>query len=65
MSQKQSNLLCLRDLLEHLRSCQDQLDWAEESPVAGLLIETMLRDLEKCRQICDGLHRRVRTVRVA
>jgi len=31
MSQKEANLLWLKDMLDHLRACQQQLQWAEDA----------------------------------
>ena len=58
MSQRESNLLWLKDMLEHLRACQQQLQWAEDAEAVRVLTETMLRDLECCRRLCETLHRR-------
>ena len=58
MSQRERNLIWLRDVLENLRSCQQQLEWAEDPRTVDLVTETMLRDLECCRRLCDGLHQR-------
>ena len=58
MSQREMNLLWLKDTLEHLRGCQEQLQWAEDDETVHLLTETMLRDLDCCRRICEVLHRR-------
>jgi hypothetical protein len=58
MSQRESNLLWLKDMLDHLRDCQQQLQWAEDSDTVQVLTESMLRDLESCRRLCEGLHRR-------
>jgi hypothetical protein len=60
MSQRESNLLWLKDLLEHLGDCQQQLHWAEDPETTQLLTETMLRDLESCRKLCEALQRRAR-----
>jgi hypothetical protein len=60
MSQRQSNLLWLKDLLEHLCACQQQLEWTEDSETVHLVTETMLRDLECCRRLCEALNRRAR-----
>jgi hypothetical protein len=57
MSQRDTNLLWLGDLLEHLQTCQQQLHWAEDPDTIGVLTETMLRDLESCRRVCLKLHR--------
>jgi hypothetical protein len=43
MSQRDTNILWLKDLLGHLENCQRQLEWAEDS----------------CRRICESLRRRL------
>jgi hypothetical protein len=58
MSQRDSNLLWLRDTLEHLTACQQQLQWAEDANTVHVLTDTMLRDLETCRRLCETLRRR-------
>ena len=58
MSQRETNLLWLKDLLEHLTACQQQLQWTADAQAVHVLTETMLRDLECCRRLCDHLHRR-------
>ena len=60
MSQRESNLLWLKDMLEHLSACRQQLEWAEDQEAVHVLAETMLRDLETCRRLCEMLHRRSR-----
>ena len=59
MSQREANLLWLKDMLEHLASCQQQLQWTEDTNTIAVLTEAMLRDLECCRRICESLQRRV------
>jgi hypothetical protein len=63
MSQRESNLLWLRDLLQHLTSCQERLEWAEGPDTVRVITETMLRDLERCRRLCEVLHSRSAAVR--
>ncbi len=58
MTPRESTILCLRDMIEHLSSCQKQLEWAEDNAALSMLTETMLRDLEQCRQLCTALQRR-------
>jgi hypothetical protein len=64
MSQRDSNLLWLKDMLDHLSNCQQQLTWAEDAETVSVLTETMLRDLDCCRRLCESLGRRAR-LRVA
>jgi hypothetical protein len=52
---RQAELLRLRDLLDHLRVCEKQLEWSEDSDALLYLADTMLRDLETCRRICQSL----------
>lgn len=65
MSQRQSNLLWLRDIIEHLRESQQQLEWSEDAAAAHVLTDTMLRDLESCRRLCEALQRNARLQQVA
>ena len=65
MSQRDANLLWLKDTLEHLRECQKQLQWAEDAQSVYLITETMLRDLDCCRRLCEALHRRTQFQHVA
>jgi hypothetical protein len=59
MSQRQSNLLWLKDILNHLGSCQKQLEWSEDSETVQVLTESMMRDLDSCRRICEKLQRQI------
>ncbi len=58
MSPREMNLLWLRDTLEHLTSGQRQLEWAEDANTIQVLTDTMLRDLDACRRLCEALRRR-------
>jgi hypothetical protein len=58
MSQRETNLLWLKDTLEHLTECHQQLQWAEDGEAVQVLTETMLRDLDCCRRLCEELQRR-------
>jgi hypothetical protein len=58
MSQQEANLLWLRDLLEHLATSQKQLEWAERPQAVGLICETMIRDLERCKRLCEAIRQR-------
>jgi hypothetical protein len=58
MSQRESNLIWLKDVLDHLQSCQRQLEWIEDSQAIQVLTSTMIRDLDCCRKLCEVLQRR-------
>jgi hypothetical protein len=55
MGNREANLLWLKDVLDHLKTCQQQLQWAEHPETVHVLTETMLRDLECCRRLCESL----------
>ena len=65
MSRRETDLLWLRDVLDHLRDCQQRLQWTEDREAVRILTETMLRDLEACRRLCETLQRRTRDQAVA
>ncbi len=58
MSQRDANLLCLRDTLEHLSVNQQRLEWTEDAETIYLLTENMMRDLARCQRLCESLRRR-------
>ena len=62
MSQRETNLLWLRDMLEHMVQCQQQLEWAEDEEAVQVLTESMLRDLESCRRLLLETQRRKREI---
>jgi hypothetical protein len=55
MTQRENNLVWLKDMIEHLRECREQLQWADDPETVRLLTESMLRDLECCRRLCTQL----------
>ena len=57
MSRRDANLLWLKDLLEHLSACQQQLLWAEDAETVRVLTTNMLRELDSCRRVCEDLRR--------
>jgi hypothetical protein len=58
MRPRQPDLVWLRDLLDHLRSSQQQLEWSQDPAAIHYLAEAMLRDLDCCRRVCLQVHRR-------
>lgn len=55
MRDRHSTLLWMRDLIEHLRTCQEQLQLADDDPSASFLADAMLMDLTECRRLCEHL----------
>jgi hypothetical protein len=57
MNQRQAYLLRMRDFLENLHVCHQQMEFAEAPDAVTYLTETMLRNLDSCRRLCQNLHR--------
>ena len=57
MSNRESNLLWMKDVIEHLSACQQQLEWSEDAETAQVLIDAMLRDLDCCRRLCEAFEK--------
>jgi len=55
MRNRQSTLLWMKDLIEHLSKCHDQLEWAADGHTETFLTETMLVDLHECQRLCEQL----------
>lgn len=55
MSDRTNTLLWMKDLIEHMRHCQEQLQWASDGPSESFLTEAMLVDLSECRTLCERL----------
>jgi hypothetical protein len=55
MRDRQTTLLWMKDLLEHLHTCHEQLQWAHGGPAESFLTDAMLVDLTECRRLCEQL----------
>jgi hypothetical protein len=64
MSQHENNLIWLKDMLEHLSDSREQLEWAHDGFALRMITESMLRDLDCCRRLCESLRRRSQLVEV-
>ena len=58
MSQRDANMLWMRDILEHLSATRQQLEWTEDPEAVRLLTENMIRDLARCQRLCETMRRR-------
>ncbi|MGC3971496.1 MAG: hypothetical protein QM775_30385 [Pirellulales bacterium] len=51
---RQSKFLWMKDLLEHMQSCHEQWQSADERR-ERILAESMRRDIQEFRRLCDSL----------
>lgn len=55
MRNRQSTLLWMKDLIDHLNRCHEQLQWAADATTEGFLADSMMVDLTECRLLCEQL----------
>lgn len=59
MGHRETKILWLKDMLEQLHKSQQQLAWTNHPDTIRVLTESMVRDLDSCRRICEEMNRRV------
>ncbi len=55
MRNRRHTLLWMKDLIEHLSQCHDQLQWTSDGDTQSFLTEAMLGDLDQCQKLCEQL----------
>ncbi len=55
MRDRNHTLLWMKDLIEHMARCQEQLQWAGDGGAETFLTESMIGDLTECRRLCEEL----------
>jgi hypothetical protein len=55
MGNRRHTLLWMKDLIEHLSRCHDQLQWTNDDVTQSFLTEAMLGDLDQCQRLCEQL----------
>jgi hypothetical protein len=55
MRNRRHTLLWMKDLIEHLSQCHDQLQWTNDGDTQSFLAEAMLGDLDQCQKLCEQL----------
>jgi hypothetical protein len=55
MRTRQHTLLWMKDLIDHMSRCHDQLEWASDGKTQHFLAESMLGDLHECQRLCEHL----------
>ncbi len=55
MKDRQHTLLWMKDLIEHMNRCHEQLQWAADDSAQTYLTDSMLGDLSQCQRLCEEL----------
>jgi hypothetical protein len=58
MRDRRTTLLWMKDLIDHMNRCHDQLQWAGDGQTESYLTESLLVDLTECRRLCEQLQAR-------
>ena len=58
MRSRNHTLLWMKDLIEHMNSCHEQLQWAADGPAESFLADALMADLSECRRLCEQLRTR-------
>jgi hypothetical protein len=45
----------MKDLIDHMSRCHDQLQWTSDGATQLYLAESMLGDLNECQRLCEQL----------
>jgi hypothetical protein len=48
-------LLWMKDLIEHMSRCHDQLEWTSDGATQAFLADALLGDLNECQRLCEEL----------
>lgn len=54
MRNRHSTMLWMKDLIEHMNRCHEQLQWAD-ARTQSFLTESLLTDLVECQRLCEEL----------
>ena len=55
MRNRRHTLLWMKDLIDHMSRCHDQLQYAGDGQTQFFLAEAMLGDLVECQRLCEQL----------
>ena len=55
MRNRRNTLLWMKDLIEHMSRCHDQLEWANDGETQKFLADALLGDLSECQKLCEQL----------
>lgn len=59
MRDRQTTLLWMKDLIDHMARCHEQLEWAGDD-AEGFLTRSIVDDLDECRRLVERLKPRAR-----
>ena len=55
---RHKTLLWMKDLLDHMNQCHEQMQWAGDNATEAFLAEKLMVDLSECQKLCEQLRSR-------
>jgi hypothetical protein len=56
MRNRRQTLLWMKDLIDHMNRCHEQLQWADDDEsTRSFLTESLMVDLSECHRLCEQL----------
>lgn len=55
MRDRHNTLLWMKDLIDHMSRCHEQLQWNADLQTESFLAESMIGNLTECRRLCEEL----------
>ncbi len=55
MRNRRHTLLWMKDLIEHMSQCHNQLEWASDTDTQSFLADSLIGDLNECQKLCEQL----------
>ena len=55
MTNRRDMMIWMKDLIDHMAHCHDQLQWASEGPMEAFLADSLLGDLTQCQRLCEQI----------
>jgi hypothetical protein len=63
MRNRRNTMLWMKDLIEHMTQCHEQLQYAADGRTESFLAESLLVDLTECTRLCEELRAGPRNAR--
>lgn len=55
MRNRRETLLWMKDLIDHMSRCQEQLQWAGDGATEAFLTDSLMVNLSECQRLCEQL----------
>jgi hypothetical protein len=55
MRNRRHTLLWMKDLIEHMSRCHDQLEITSDGDTQSFLADALIGDLNECQKLCEQL----------